>query len=717
MELRLDETTESHVKPSFVAPATRLALLLCALQVILFELLRLLLYVRNRDLSSGADVRTIASAFLFGLRFDLSTAAYVTLPLLMAAKLVSLRWGVLGERRAYAIGACIIGVMFMVLGLAELEFYHEFSCRYNRIAVNYFSQPGRVCTMIWGGFPVLRYSLLAAAMSLGFGFGIVRLVRCNLPDGLRAGSYRFSHLAQLFIVTTMLVLAARGGWQRKPLQWGDAVHSKSIFANQLAQNGIWTLTRDLVGGTGHNGAADQLDANLPDAEARARAQNLLLLPHEDLTQQVDRYPLLRQSRLAARSMSLNQTTQQPPNVVLIMLESFSARFVGAVGADADHTPEYNRLAKQGILFDRCFSNGTRTHQAHFTIMASFPNLPSTEWLMQDNLGNQPFDSLPGAMRRHGYQTMYMHNGHLDWDNVEGFFKIQGIDRFIGRDDFDRKKNFIGTWGVLDNVLFERANRVFAETTGPFFATIMTATNHVPFECPRPYPIVEVTDAGSQNARLNGVRFSDWALGQFFEMARHEAYFANTLFVIVGDHGVNTPPVLTELNLLHHHVPLLFYAPALLGSEPRRIHTVASHVDIAPTILGLLGETEPHQFWGRDLFALGERDEGFAWMKTTAEPSLGMVRGDRLLVKTPDGTKLYQYDLGFPPQAKEIDSPDPGATHGMLRDLQAYAQTALDVLRARNAAPLEHGIPATRSSSLVDTTARGQGGTARQEERR
>src|SRR5262249_3268774 len=148
-----------------------------------------------------------------------------------------------------------------------------------------------------------------------------------------------------------------------------------------------------------------------------------------------------------RSLTLNRVSPELPNVVVIMLESFSARFVGAVGSDKDHTPCYNRLAKEGILFDRCFSNGTRTHQAHYAILTSFPNLPTTEWLMKDGLGNQPFDSLPAAMKRLGYRTMYMHNGYLTWDNVQGFFKFQGIDRFVGRVDFDPKKCFMGTWGV------------------------------------------------------------------------------------------------------------------------------------------------------------------------------------------------------------------------------------------------------------------------------
>src|SRR5262245_48348777 len=122
------------------------------LGVALFQLLRLMLYLRNRELSAGASVATIASAFWFGLRFDMSTVAYVTLPLLLTGRFVALCWGIRLERRVYIIGGCLVGVVCIVLGVAELEFYHEFSCRFNRIVVNYLSQPGTVCTMVWRGF-------------------------------------------------------------------------------------------------------------------------------------------------------------------------------------------------------------------------------------------------------------------------------------------------------------------------------------------------------------------------------------------------------------------------------------------------------------------------------------------------------------------------------------------------------------------------------------
>src|SRR5687768_598957 len=150
------------------------------------------------------------------------------------------------------------------------------------------------------------------------------------------------------------------------------------------------------------------------------------------------------------------------------MESFSARYVGACGSDDDFTPEFNRLAAQGILFDRCFSSGTHTHQANVAVLGGMPNLPRHEALMEDySLGSRPLPALPRVLKQKGYSTTYLYNGDFAWENMRGFFKVQGIDRFVGRSDFD-SRHFDQTWGVSDALLFERANREFARAREPFF---------------------------------------------------------------------------------------------------------------------------------------------------------------------------------------------------------------------------------------------------------
>jgi phosphoglycerol transferase MdoB-like AlkP superfamily enzyme len=414
---------------------------------------------------------------------------------------------------------------------------------------------------------------------------------------------------------------------------------------------------------------------VPLANAQARTAQLLA------SEVVPDHTSSNEGRVA-----LAPSSDGPPNVVVILMESFSARFCGACGAGRsadDHTPEFNKLAGEGILFDRCFSVATHTHQANVGVVAGFPTLPGREALMDDaTWGAQRFDALPRAFRDRGYSTYYLYNGDLAWENMRGFMRLQGVERFVDRSNFDAASRHDNTWGVTDEELFVRANREFRAAKTPFFAVMCTMSNHEPFDLPRPLPFPEISDQGVMNKRLNGIRYADWAIGQFFAAARQEPYFRNTLFVLVGDHGFSVAPILTELRLLRFHVPLLFYAPQLLRPGGRQIHSVASQLDIAPTLLRLVGDASPHQHWGRDLFSRRDDDPGSAYFKPSETSSeAGWAVGDKLLVKTNDGqTRLYRYDLGFPAQVEPLF--DEALEQSLDRDLQAYLTTAEDALHQR-----------------------------------
>ena len=695
---------------------------LFALFVALFEVLRLAMLLRNRDLVDTSP-GIVAHAFLSGLRFDMAVAAYAVGPLLVLALAASFAVGGAWGRRVLEAGAAILGIPIVFGGLAELEFYREFYARYNLLSIEYWSHPGTVVSMIWHGYPVVRYALLGIALYLVWMYSVHRVVRNVGREKARLGTgARLLRAAAIVPAVVLLGVAARGGVRGRPLQWGDAAQSDSAFANALAQNGFWTLGASLSRSTNHRKKGDAWQDTLPPAEARRRTQELLLLPGEELVGDRTTYPLLRRRASPsggpgaspspgpspARSVSLSLVPgEAPPNVVLILMESFSARYVGAVGAVRGRTPEFDRIAEHGILFDRAFSNGSHTDQAAYCATMSFPNLPGYESLMIEVEGSQRFDSLASALSSRGYRSYFFYNGDPSWDNMRGFYSGQSVDVVIGRDDFDKRGYFDETWGVSDQELFERVDKELSAAPAPFFAIVLTLSNHTPFDLPRPLPFPEITDAGRYNDRMNGIRYADWSLGHFFDLARREPWFGRTLFVLVADHGFSVPPVLTELNLLRFHVPLLFYAPALLGDAPRVVHTVASHVDIEPTVLGLLSDPAPHQAWGRDLFALPKDDPGFAIFKPAGgTAAVGYARGDHLLVREDEGRFVfYRYDLGFPPGivrlsdgagGPEGSEPDPRTR--METDLRAYVQTASDVLLARHAAALPRAAQDARAPS-------------------
>ncbi len=475
----------------------------------------------------------------------------------------------------------------------------------------------------------------------------------------------------------LLVIAARGGVTSEPLRWGDAFFSETTFANHLALNGMFTLGRsawDTIYRKQSFWATRQ-----PAAQALATTNDMLLLP-DDTPLASAKYPLLR------RPGALPPGQSRPKNVVVILMESFAGRYCGALGDRHGLTPEFDRLAKDGVLFTRAFANGTHTHQGVYATLTSFPNLPGYEFLMKMMEASQEFSGLPTLLDRRGFRSVFLYNGLFSWDNKEGFFRHHGIERFIGTDDYRDPVFRDPVWGVSDQDVYRRANEEFKALSGarPFLGVILTLSNHAPFNLPEPLPFPRIVTGDHLEGRFNGMRYADWALGEFFRAASREAYFKGTLFVITGDHGFGTAPNITPMALTRFNVPLLFYAPGQLA--PQRRDTVASQVDIGPSVMAQLGFDDPTQALGRNLFSPALKDDGFAVVKPSgSEEVVALIEGDRLLMRDPKNPpKLFRYALDDP-TAGELDETanDPLRAKQMEKRLLAYVQSGILTLRDRH----------------------------------
>ena len=378
------------------------------------------------------------------------------------------------------------------------------------------------------------------------------------------------------------------------------------------------------------------------------------------------------------------------NVVVIIMESFSGQFIGALGSDAGITPEFDKLAARGLLFTRFFSNGTRGHQGIYATLASFPNLPGYEYLMQQPEGTSSFSGLPVLLKQLGYSDVYVYNGDFSWDNQEGFFKNQGMTRFIGRKYYRNPRVQDPTWGVSDEDMFNMAVKELVELCvqdRPFFAVLQALSNHTPHPMPERLPIKPVHGFGELDKHLTAMRYSDWALGRFFERVEKNPCFSETLFVILGDHGFSLTEQVSSIDLLRFHIPLLIIGPGVRQTFGAVRKTVGSQVDVVPTIMGLMGRPYVNQCWGRDLLALEEEDQGFCVIKPSgSDQTVALVEGDNLLVKSPDQpVELGRYRLMPDPSFTPVA--DEGLKKEMEQRLSAYIQAAMSALKARRT-----GIP-------------------------
>jgi phosphoglycerol transferase MdoB-like AlkP superfamily enzyme len=248
-----------------------------------------------------------------------------------------------------------------------------------------------------------------------------------------------------------------------------------------------------------------------------------------------------------------------------------------------------------------------------------------------------FFTLASVLGQHGYSTEFIYGGAANFDDMRAFFLGNGFDRVIEQRDFIQP-SFVATWGVSDEDLVERANEEFRRPRDrPFFALLLSSSNHEPFEI----PVGRIEPYNSPlHTRENAIKYADHAIGHFFALARREAYFANTVFVVVADHDarVKGAPLVP---LERFRVPALVIGPGVpVGPYDR----VASQIDLAPTLLGLMGIAATLPTPGRNLLRLPDDDPGRALMQYGL--SHGFRVGNRLVVHQPQRTaQSFRIDGG------------------------------------------------------------------------
>lgn len=298
-----------------------------------------------------------------------------------------------------------------------------------------------------------------------------------------------------------------------------------------------------------------------------------------------------------------------PNVVFILLESFGAPYIKEINPELpeSYTPNMDSIFRDSYLFVNAFHNGHRSIDALPAVWASIPSLHTNFLSMPQSTSE--YYTIVTALRERGYTTQFYHGGARASMSFVSFGAMAGVDEFYSREDYERERgsgHFDGTWGIYDDkflpYFLEKLNR----TTQPFCATIFTVSSHVPFAIPKD---VAGRFPGAPSFERS-LRYSDWALGEFFREAARQPWFDNTLFVITADHHFASPQstaidkrFLTAPYI--HSVPIAFYYPG--GELVGRDSTIMQHIDIAPTLRNMLGIEKPMFGFGRDHFNDTQRE--------------------------------------------------------------------------------------------------------------
>jgi phosphoglycerol transferase MdoB-like AlkP superfamily enzyme len=562
-------------------------------------LLRLVLLVVFKP--AAVPVTDVLLALVSGLHRDVFAALMETIPLLAWMLIIpDRRFGALWHRVLF-IGACL-GFWFVQVFLLFVEFFFfdEFKARFNTVAVDYLIYPKEVFVNIWESYHVGVVLAVCLVLSLGWLFAASRLFGQMWERPFSAKS-RLLHLAAAVALAALLI----------PTVNLKSVHvSNDRTLNEIANNGAISF---LVAAWTNNLDYAAFYKTLSADEAYQRTRRLLA---EGNTEFVEGGQSIRR-RVAG------EPTRPRLNVVIFLEESLGSEFWGCLGRTNTLTPEMDKLAaEEGMLFTNIYASGNRTVRGFEGVLSSFPPLPGDSIVKRDRSDN--VETIARVLKRDGYASVFLYGGRGLFDGMRSFAVRNGYDRFVEQKHFEHP-TFSTIWGVCDEDLYRRGIEEFrelAKTGQPFCGTILSVSNHKPYT----YPKGTIPEDPEQRCRENAVKYSDYALGRFFEAARKETFWTNTIFVVVADHGARVYGEQT-IPIHSYEIPLLIAGPAAV-KRPSRVSQLGCSLDVPTTVLGLLGRPYETLFFGRDLLR-SRPEEGRALLNHNRD--IGRLAHDRLVV--------------------------------------------------------------------------------------
>jgi phosphoglycerol transferase MdoB-like AlkP superfamily enzyme len=532
------------------------------------------------------------AAILMGLRFDIKFAAIMAITILVLCMLPFLN-PFRNTKAAIFWNILIPLVFFLLLLVYAIDFYHYayVQQRLNAAILSYFNDAAITLNMGLESYPVVSVSLLLLISTIIFIFIFKKLLFYYQTTDVINRRRGIGWYTLFFLLFALGIFGKLGQFN---LRWSDAFTLSDNFKANVALNPFQSFFSTL-----------RYRDTRPD-EKKVRQYYSYMSDYLQVTNK--------------DSATLNFTrdytylqNRNKPNVVLVICESFCMFRSSMSGNPLNTTPFFNDMCKNGVFFNRCFTPSFPTARGVWATINSIPDVVGdnnrTASRNPEVVNQQP---IINAIK--GYGKYYFIGGDPTWANIKGML-LNNIDslNLYSQDDFEAAK--VDVWGIDDKNLFLESNKIMAKQTEPFFAVIQTADNHAPYTIPEKelaffkkvnYPKDTLAKYGFEsNDQFNAFRYTDYCFQQFIEAAKKEKYFANTIFVFVGDHGMPGnvgelyPQSFSELLLTRLHVPLLFYSPQLL--QPKLVEHVCSQIDVMPSLATLLNISYPNTTMGQSLF--------------------------------------------------------------------------------------------------------------------
>lgn len=495
-------------------------------------------------------------------------------------------------------------VFFFFMELSTPVFLATYDFRPNRLFFEYLETPGEVLEMILKGH-VFAF-ILAVAITGAATVGVWKFTG-RVSRELAFPQRWYLRPAYAVLAAAILFLGARSTLRHRPLNPSMVAFSLDAMVNSLAVNSGYSVLY-AASQLKHEGKSAEVYGKMKFPEVLERIKKMSGRPQEDYIS--TDFPTFTRNRASVR-------TTAPKNIVIILMESQGAQFVGTLGGKP-LSPCFDKLAENAWLFENCYATGTRSVRGIEAVTTGFTPTPARA-VVKLGKSQSGFFTLASLLAGRGFHTAFIYGGEKHFDNMANFFLGNGFSEIVDENNYENP-SFTGSWGVCDEDLFAMADKKFRRWHAegkPFFSLVFTSSHHDPFEFPDGK--IDLYDPEKQT-RNNAAKYADYALGQFFESAKKSDYWNDTVFLVVADHDSRAYG--NELvPLKNFHVPAM-----ILGGKDipaRREPGLISQIDLPPTLLSLAGIDAEYPMIGADLTrerpdrAMMIFDQNFAFMRGNA----------------------------------------------------------------------------------------------------
>jgi phosphoglycerol transferase MdoB-like AlkP superfamily enzyme len=574
--------------------------------IVFFDFVRLVFVIYHLRLIfiEKIGLIEILGIFWYSFHLDLGTACYIlVIPfiLLLFQSVTNFRW----INTINKIYTFLLIFLYSLSGAAEMGIYSEWKTKLTYKVIKYFNHPSEIFNSSETWIFIILVVLFLLMFLTSF-YAYIKLFFLEILPEKR--NFIFSFLF-LIITPPLLVVGMRGGIQQIPINQSESYYSKKNILNLAAVNNFFNLYISIF-------------ENLPNF-----SRNPYIFMSED-----DATRIVQKIYSVPRDTTISILKVPKPNIVILILESWSADLLEDLGGEPGITPQVKNLVKNGILFDHIYASGARSEQGMASIFSGFPAHPISSITVQpDKFVKLP--SLPQRLQKDGYSTSFYFGGQLIYGNMKSYMIFNNFDKIMEGSDFPASIPR-GKLGIHDQFTLDYQLNDLRNQNKPFFSALFTVSTHSPWDQPYEKPFKW---GDNEREYINAGYYTDHCLGEYFEKARKEAWFTNTLFIIVADHSHNSYRNWHPQSREYHKIPMIFYGDVIKDEyKGKRWHKLGNQHDIAATLLAQLGLKHNDFHWSKDLFNPFTPD--FAYYST--EDGAGWIRPDAYF--SFDVTSNYYY---------------------------------------------------------------------------